>query len=53
MSPRKYDMTKRRAAVEQTRRRIIEATMELHGEQGVRSTASTRALAAAVSGSRG
>jgi AcrR family transcriptional regulator len=35
MSPRKYDMTKRRAAVEQTRRRIIEATMELHGEQGV------------------
>jgi AcrR family transcriptional regulator len=38
MSPRKYDMSKRAAAVEQTRRRIVEATMELHVTQGVLAT---------------
>jgi AcrR family transcriptional regulator len=38
MSPRKYDMGKRAAAVEETRRRIVEATMSLHDEQGVAAT---------------
>jgi AcrR family transcriptional regulator len=38
MSPRKYDMTKRAAAVAQTRQRIIDATRELHGEQGIAAT---------------
>jgi AcrR family transcriptional regulator len=38
MSPRKYNMGKRAAAVEETRRRIVEATMSLHGEQGVAAT---------------
>jgi AcrR family transcriptional regulator len=38
MSPRKYDMTRRASAVAQTRRRIIEATRELHGEQGIAAT---------------
>lgn len=36
--PRKYDMTKRRAAVESTRRRILEATMGLHARQGILDT---------------
>lgn len=36
--PRKYDMGKRSAAVERTRRRIVEATMELHNTQGVLAT---------------
>src|ERR1700740_633717 len=35
MSPRKYDMTNRSAAVQQTRRRILEATLELHTAQGI------------------
>ena len=35
MTPRKYDMGKRRAAVEATRRRIIEATLALHAEKGI------------------
>lgn len=35
MTPRKYDMGKRRAAVEQTRRRILEATLALHAERGI------------------
>jgi AcrR family transcriptional regulator len=35
MSPRKYDMSKRAAAAEETRRRIVAATHELHTEQGV------------------
>jgi AcrR family transcriptional regulator len=38
MSPRKYDMTRRASAVAQTRRRIVEATLELHGEQGIAAT---------------
>jgi AcrR family transcriptional regulator len=35
MSPRKYDMSRREAAREQTRERIVEATAKLHGENGV------------------
>jgi AcrR family transcriptional regulator len=38
MSPRKYDMSKRAAAVARTRERIIDATRELHGEQGIAAT---------------
>jgi AcrR family transcriptional regulator len=38
MSPRKYDMTRRASAVAQTRKRIIDATRELHGEQGIAAT---------------
>jgi AcrR family transcriptional regulator len=38
MSPRKYDMSKRAAAVAQTRQRIVDATRELHGEQGIAAT---------------
>jgi len=38
MSPRKYDRTRRDAAVEETRRRIVAATLELHAEQGIRAT---------------
>ena len=35
MAPRKYDMGKREAAVEETRRRILEATLALHAEKGI------------------
>ena len=35
MAPRKYTMDKRRAAVEETRRRIVEATLALHSEKGI------------------
>ncbi len=38
MSPRKYDMSNRAAAVERTRQRIVQATLELHGEQGIAAT---------------
>jgi len=38
MAPRKYDLGKRAEAVEETRRRIIQATFELHGEKGVLAT---------------
>jgi AcrR family transcriptional regulator len=38
MSPRKYDMTRRASAAAQTRRRIIDATRALHGEQGIAAT---------------
>jgi AcrR family transcriptional regulator len=38
MSPRKYDMSKRASAAAQTRRRIIDATRELHTEQGIAAT---------------
>jgi AcrR family transcriptional regulator len=38
MSPRKYDMSKRAAAVARTRQRIVAATRELHGEQGIAAT---------------
>jgi AcrR family transcriptional regulator len=36
LSPRKYTMdNKRRAAIEETRRRILEATLALHAEKGI------------------
>jgi AcrR family transcriptional regulator len=38
MSPRKYDMSRRASAAAQTRRRIIDATRELHTEQGIAAT---------------
>jgi AcrR family transcriptional regulator len=38
MSPRKYEMGKRAAAAARTRQRIVEATRELHGEQGIAAT---------------
>jgi len=38
MTPREYDMTRRRAARNQTRDRIVEATAKLHGERGVLGT---------------
>jgi AcrR family transcriptional regulator len=38
MSPRKYDMSKRAAATEATRRRIVDATRELHEAQGIAAT---------------
>jgi AcrR family transcriptional regulator len=38
MSPRKYDMTRRASAAAQTRRRIIDATRELHTQQGIAAT---------------
>ncbi len=38
MSPRKYDMSKRALAREETRRRIVEATAKLHGENGALGT---------------
>lgn len=38
MAPRKYDLGKRAETVEETRRKIIQATFELHGEKGVLAT---------------
>jgi AcrR family transcriptional regulator len=38
MSPRKYDMSKLGAAVARTRQRIVDATRELHSEQGIAAT---------------
>jgi AcrR family transcriptional regulator len=38
MSPRNYDMSKRAATVAMTRRRIVDATRELHTEQGIAAT---------------
>ena len=38
MSPRKYDLGKRAEAAEATRRRIVEATFDLHGEKGISDT---------------
>jgi AcrR family transcriptional regulator len=35
LAPRKYSMGKRRAAVEETRQRILEATLALHSEKGI------------------
>jgi AcrR family transcriptional regulator len=35
LSPRKYTMDMRKAAAEQTRRRILEATLALHSEKGI------------------
>jgi AcrR family transcriptional regulator len=36
--PRKYDMSRRAAAVEETKRRIVQATMDLHNSQGILAT---------------
>jgi AcrR family transcriptional regulator len=38
MTPRNYSMTRRAAAVEETRRRILEATRELHNAKGIGAT---------------
>jgi AcrR family transcriptional regulator len=38
LAPRKYTMGKRRAAVEATRQRILEATLALHSEKGILGT---------------
>jgi AcrR family transcriptional regulator len=38
LAPRKYTMDKRRAAVEETRQRILEATLALHSEKGILGT---------------
>jgi AcrR family transcriptional regulator len=35
MTPREYDMTNRAQAAEETRRRILDATLELHTERGI------------------
>jgi AcrR family transcriptional regulator len=35
VAPRKYTMDKRKAAVGETRRRILEATLALHAEKGI------------------
>jgi AcrR family transcriptional regulator len=35
LAPRKYSMDKRKAAVEETRQRILEATLVLHAEKGI------------------
>jgi AcrR family transcriptional regulator len=35
MSPRRYDMTGKRATAAETRRRIVEATLKLHSEKGI------------------
>jgi AcrR family transcriptional regulator len=38
LTPRKYEMGKRRATVEETRQRILEATLALHSEKGILGT---------------
>lgn len=38
MAPRRYELKKRAEAIEETRRRIIDATFELHSEKGVVAT---------------
>ena len=35
MSPRRYRMTRRTATIEETRQRIVEATVSLHGRNGI------------------
>jgi AcrR family transcriptional regulator len=35
LAPRKYSMDKRKTAVEETRQRILEATLALHAEKGI------------------
>ena len=35
MTPRKYSMDKRKAAVQETRQRILEATLALHSQKGI------------------
>jgi AcrR family transcriptional regulator len=38
MSPRRYDQSRRAEAADATRRRIVAATYELHGEKGISAT---------------
>ena len=38
MAPRKYDLGKRAQALEDTRRRIVDATFQLHNEKGILNT---------------
>jgi AcrR family transcriptional regulator len=38
MSPRQYRMGRRAESADQTRRRIVEATIQLHGEKGIAAT---------------
>lgn len=38
MAPRKYELKRRAESVEETRRRIIDATFDLHSEKGVLAT---------------
>lgn len=38
MAPRRYRMDRRSSAVEETRRRIVEATLALHTERGIMAT---------------
>src|SRR5437879_1475728 len=38
MSPRRYDMGRRAATVDETRRRILEASLMLHSQRGVTGT---------------
>lgn len=38
MAPRRYELGKRAEAIEETRRRIVDATFELHGKKGVTAT---------------
>lgn len=38
MAPRKYELGRRAEAIEETRRRIVDATFELHAEKGVVAT---------------
>ena len=38
MSPRRYRSDRRKAATEETRRKIVESTVDLHAEQGVLAT---------------
>src|SRR5438128_6084269 len=38
MAPRRYSLGKRAQAVEDTRRRIVDATFDLHNEKGVLNT---------------
>ena len=35
MSPRRYSMIRKKAAIAETRQRIVEATLELHGQKGI------------------
>src|SRR4051812_25790653 len=38
MSPREYNLGRRAEAAEETRRRIVQATYDLHAEQGIAAT---------------
>ncbi len=42
MSPRRYQSERRAETAEQTRRRIVEATHDLHAEQGIYATSMTQ-----------